>query len=407
MAIKILHCVHRYRPTIGGSEQYMIDISEHLAARGHDVTIFTSKALSSDTWKNALPKKDVINAVKVERFGSMPRSKLVWDIMHYGYSSYPLGMGITAQAAIFLGNGPMSPSWALSQFTRKNDFEVVHTTALPYSHVLYAYWFARRNKIPFVITPFVHIEQKNIFEIKYLFDVIRKADTVISATDYEKRYLESHGVESSRIYTVGLGIDLQELSMHGNTPFKSSIGLKEKEEYILFLGRKEYYKGIDVLIKAFNSIKAEYPWLFLLLAGPKTDHSEKLMQGLDDKDRIIELGVISEREKNDALGSACFSVLPSVHESFGIVFIESWAKGKSVIGARSGAIVDVIDENRTGLLFSPGDSDDLALKLKQLIDSPDLRNGLGSLGRIVVEQRYTKKKITDKVEIIYRSLIEK
>jgi hypothetical protein len=87
--LKVAHFVHRYRPTIGGSEQYMIDLSERLANRDYDVTVYTSRAKNSDTWSNMLPSREVINGVLVKRFGSISRTKIVWYILQYGYANYP------------------------------------------------------------------------------------------------------------------------------------------------------------------------------------------------------------------------------------------------------------------------------------------------------------------------------
>jgi glycosyltransferase involved in cell wall biosynthesis len=194
------------------------------------------------------------------------------------------------------------------------------------------------------------------------------------------------------------------MSVYGKVPFKPSIGLKEDDDYILFLGRKEYYKGLDVLIKSFNSIKNDYPHLYLLLVGPRTPYSEKLMAKTADRDRIIELGAVSDTGKNDALRSSCIVVLPSTYESFGIVFIESWANHKPVIGARSGAIVDVINDMNNGFLFTPGDAQDLSEKIKKLLDDRSLRDSMGENGYLTVKEKYTKDAITDKVEELYLSL---
>lgn len=405
--MKILHNVHRYKPAIGGSEQYMVDLSEHLVRRGHEITVFTSKALDSDSWKDELPSCEIIEGVKINRFHSIPRTKLIWKILHYGYSNYPQQKNLITQIAIFLGNGPISLSWALSPYTIREKYDLVHVTALPYSHLIYAYRYAKRHKTPFIVTPFVHVEQQNVFNVKYFYDIMKNADMVISATDYEKRYLQHCGINPEKIRTVGLGIDFIELGIYSNVHFKSQIGLDENDEYILFLGRKEYYKGIDVLIKTFNSVKRDYPNLYLILIGPKTSYSVELMGALKDKDRIIEVGKVSEIQKNGALKGALITILPSVHESFGIVFLESWANAVPVLGARSGAIVDVVTDGYNGLLFTPGDSIDLESKLRSLLDDKDMRERMGKSGLKTVIEKYTKEKIVDKIECVYETTIRR
>jgi glycosyltransferase involved in cell wall biosynthesis len=69
--------------------------------------------------------------------------------------------------------------------------------------------------------------------------------------------------------------------------------------------------------------------------------------------------------------------LPSLREGFGLVLIEAAAVGVPVLASRIYGITDAVTDGETGLLFAPGDAEDLCLKLETLILSDKLRNGLG------------------------------
>ena len=101
------------------------------------------------------------------------------------------------------------------------------------------------------------------------------------------------------------------------------------------------------------------------------------------------LGQLSEEEKWDAVDAADVVALPSRTESFGIVFLEAWARGKPVIGARAGAVPQVINDGDDGLLVEFGDAAGLAEALEKLLDAPAQAAEMGQRGREKVLQMYT------------------
>jgi glycosyltransferase involved in cell wall biosynthesis len=82
-------------------------------------------------------------------------------------------------------------------------------------------------------------------------------------------------------------------------------------------------------------------------------------------------------------------VHPADHESFGRVAVEAMAAGLPVIGVREGGIAEIVDDGVTGLLASPNDPDDLAAKLRRLIDDPALCAQFGVAGRARAESHYS------------------
>ncbi|NIR25409.1 MAG: glycosyltransferase family 4 protein, partial [candidate division Zixibacteria bacterium] len=86
--MRFLHISHCYPPAIGGAEKYIADLSEELVQRGHEVDVFTSRALDIDTWQNKLPPFELLNGVKVYRFDSVRRREWVWKVLHFGLRNY-------------------------------------------------------------------------------------------------------------------------------------------------------------------------------------------------------------------------------------------------------------------------------------------------------------------------------
>jgi glycosyltransferase involved in cell wall biosynthesis len=90
--------------------------------------------------------------------------------------------------------------------------------------------------------------------------------------------------------------------------------------------------------------------------------------------------------------SAVCLVLPSFSEGLGRVVLEAMACGRPVIGTRVGGIPEMIEDEITGLLVSPGDPNGLAESLLRLLEDPKLAEAMGRRGRAKVESLFTEEK---------------
>jgi glycosyltransferase involved in cell wall biosynthesis len=148
---------------------------------------------------------------------------------------------------------------------------------------------------------------------------------------------------------------------------------------ILCVGHPYDVKGVDVLLKAFQSISANYPETNLKIIGHCEDRKpyEKLAAGnqnISFHKGMFFNDIVTEFE------NCRFLVLPSRSESMGRVLIEAMACGKAVIASRVGGIPEMVEENKTGLLFESENHSELAEKMRQFLDNPDLTHRMGDAG---------------------------
>jgi len=116
---------------------------------------------------------------------------------------------------------------------------------------------------------------------------------------------------------------------------------------------------------------------------------------------------VSEEEKWDAVDAADVVALPSRTESYGIVFLEAWARGKPVIGAKAGAVTDVIEDGRDGMLVEFGNVSALADALRTVLDNPMLALGMGQRGRAKVQSEYTWDQRYDRLRTtVHEAMVE-
>jgi len=143
----------------------------------------------------------------------------------------------------------------------------------------------------------------------------------------------------------------------------------------VYVGRLSYEKRIDWLHAPLTRI----PGLRLALVGSGPAEPELKVLFADTPTTFT--GYMSGAELAAAYASADVFLFPSDTETLGFVAMESMASGVPAVGARAGGIPDVIDHEVNGLMFTPGDLDDLTRQVRRLMDDPDLRRRLGTQAR--------------------------
>jgi len=238
---------------------------------------------------------------------------------------------------------------------------------------------------------------------KHLGTLLAYADAVFSNTNIEKRKIIELGINPEKIYVIPPGIDVSKWESRCGDRFRKKYGLKDKF-IILFAGAKSYHKGALHLLKAMQLIQQHEKNVVLVAIGYDTAewHEEKIkLRNLN----VIDLGYVSEKEKHDAFDACDLFAMPSKADSFGIVYLEAWICGKPVIGARVGAIQEVIREGVDGYMVKFGDVSDLAKKILHLSKNPDLCERLGANGKKRVLKNHNWEKIGQKISSVYESIV--
>jgi len=162
----------------------------------------------------------------------------------------------------------------------------------------------------------------------------------------------------------------------------------------LYIGRLSVEKGIEVLMQAMRDLPQHR--LTVIGSGPY----ENAMQELAGP---AFLGAKALPEVLARLGAASYLVLPSVcYEGFPRTLVEAFACGVPVIASRHGALEELVDDGRTGLLFSPGDVTDLVDKIRWADANPLCMQTMGRAARAEYELHYTPERNGQQLEEIYR-----
>jgi glycosyltransferase involved in cell wall biosynthesis len=156
--------------------------------------------------------------------------------------------------------------------------------------------------------------------------------------------------------------------------------------YALFVGRLSPEKGLDTLLAAWKQLGRNWK-LKIAGDGPMSAEVQAFCAAHGDVEWV---GAKSRAETSELMSGARVLVFPSQwYETFGRVAIESFAAGTPVIASRLGAMAEICDDMRTGLLFEPGNASDLGEKLRWVFDNPARIAQMRPIARQTYESRYT------------------
>ena len=238
--------------------------------------------------------------------------------------------------------------------------------------------------------------------------VAHDVDRVICASEGEKEMLGSlYGVPASRVTVVPCGVDTDLFRPLERTGVRRELALSPKERIVLFVGRIEPLKGIDVLLRAVSHLDGRFR--VLVIGGDGKDVARKselatLAAELRIADKVTFLEAVPHGELPLYYNAADICVVPSYYESFGLVAVEAMACGIPVIASRVGGLKDTVRDGQTGYLVPWLCPEPFTERLELLLNNETLRRSLGLEARTVAE-RYHWSEVAARVEDVYHELV--
>jgi glycosyltransferase involved in cell wall biosynthesis len=261
----------------------------------------------------------------------------------------------------------------------------------------------------------VWVTRKGVFRrlLKYLdWLVARLATHVLVVSRSERDFLIREGVirdASSKVLGDGSinGVDVKRFRPDPSVraEIRRLLGIRERDFFILFLGRLTLDKGVLDLARAFVQLATTRREAHLVLVGPDEDHLrgavEELCARCSGRVHVVDLTYTPERY----LAAADVLCLPSLREGFPNAIIEAAATGVPAVGSRIYGITDAIIEGETGLLHTPADANDLAEKMEMLLKDPALRERLGARARQRAVAEFSQQRLTQALLDYYRGAL--
>lgn len=229
---------------------------------------------------------------------------------------------------------------------------------------------------------------------------------VIAISDYVQLQLVTSGLNAEKIDVRHLGVDHERFVPRSDarTILRKEFGINPDEVIITTVSFLNPFKNPQTIIEACGRLAEQKLQFRLLVAGDGVLRKdlEALTCKLGIKDRVKWLGHFAD-PRWLLQGSDIFA-LASVGEAFGLVLPEAMACGLPVVATRSGGIVEIVEDQMTGLLVAPLDSEAFARALRQLIENDELRKTLGAQGLKRVADKFTVDRVVTNTLKIYESI---
>ncbi len=315
------------------------------------------------------------------------------------------------------------------RFSRENGirYDLIH------SHYWLSGWVAGQLKREWSI-PFVHMfhtlgvlknsvsrgqeEKEPQGRLKVEKQIMRMADRVVAPSPWEReQMIRQNHAPSSKVQVIPCGVDLTLFKPIPALRAKKILGLSARE-FILFVGRIDAIKGIDVLIKAVHHLsrkplKGGQEVGLIIIGGeldadPQAENQEmRKLREMVCQMKLQERVAFWGAQRQDLLpyfySAAKALVLPSRYESFGMVALEAMACGTPVIASKVGGLQYTVENGKTGFLIPEGDWQALADRIQEVIENPASTERLIQAARSKVKQ-FGWPAITRKIISIYHFL---
>lgn len=368
----------------GGQNVHVDALAAGLAARGHDVTVFTRRDTAAAPVRVSAPTGYVVEHVPAGPPTDVPKDQLLqympafadylrdrWreeppDVVHGHF--WMSGIA-SVEAARGLGIPVVQTFHALGTVKRRNQG---HRDTSPPS------------RIP--------LERR----------LCRTVDQVVATCSDEVNELRAMGLPADRATVIPCGVDTD--------VFRPTPARKTEHHRLLVIGRIVERKGVGNAIEAVAAL----PGVELMIAGGPaaelldTDPEVTRLRGLAERlgvaDRVRFLGSVARPDVPALMCSADVVVAVPWYEPFGIVPVEAMACGRPVVGSAVGGLLDTVVPGRTGELVPPRRPDLLAPVLRDLLADADRRAAYGRAGRARAVKTYQWRQVAAATEDVYASV---
>lgn len=385
--LKILFVLPAYYPALdfGGPIPVAQDTARRLGALGHEVTVWTTNLLTSHTKLGKRTEEREVDGVRTVYLNSVARYHWV---------------GIAPDVFRYL-------------YRELNDYDVVHIYGYREFLTLAIAGWAKRAGTPYVMQALGTVPRmkrslgkKFIYDMLFGSSVLNNAAALVAKSPLElQQYLDA-GIKPERINLVPNGMELPEnISEIEPGSFRGSCGIDEKDPLILFLGRIDPIKGLELLIQAFSRLGGRAK---LALVGPDEGYQKKLEQLVRRKGlggAVKFPGPLYAEQKWAAYLDADVYVLPSVFENFPRTVLEALGCDTPVVITDRCGIAPQI-KDKAGLVV-PYEEEALGQAIKQLVEDHELRERFIRGGRRLLEEEFSWEPLIEKLESLYKQVSDK
>ena len=286
----------------------------------------------------------------------------------------------------------------------KENFDILHCHTMR-DHVLGSLACRYTGVTPVVRTQHIHFPENPSIMAQLAYK--KWTDVIICNSDFIKKNLKKAGLSNRLLKVIHNGINFNRMKKYKKMePFHNEIGLIEEDLIIGCVGSLFATKGQTHLLQSFPGVLERYPKSNLVFVGdgPCRGELESIAKKLQVEKKVFFLG--RRKDVPHILKSCSVLVVPSVwEEPFGLVNVEAMFAEVPLIASSTGGIPEIVENNVTGLLVTPGDHNALTHAILKIFGDSELKDSIVRNARSRVLKEFSAGAMADKTIEVYSSLL--
>lgn len=389
--MRVLIAGQTYYPAYNGQAIFTTNLAEGLVKRGHEVLVIRPSMTGQPERKNR-------HGVQIEAIRSIPLNFLHPDVF---YTPLPKN----AIRSIFQEFRP--------HITHIHDHYPISQTVFRTAKKFGIKVVGTNHFMPENATPYLPwaIKLKPIYDWllwRWVFFLYNNLDLSTAPSKTAVSIVQKNGLKVPT-YAISCGIDQDYFHFESNIDREKWLlkyGLNPEKVTLIFVGRVDNEKRLDILIQAFQQLKRSDIQLAIAGIGAARKDLEKLVNELNLEDRIHFLGFVQEEDLPALLNSADIFTMPSEAELLSIATLEAMSCGLPIIAAQAGALPELVTNGINGYLFKAGDNSDAAFAISTLVNHPERWERMGQASAEKA-QHHNLEFVVQRYEKLYESVLLK
>lgn len=374
----------------GGMNVYVLELSRELARLGYDVDILTRRDDDGPAVQTVAP------GCRLLRIDAGPPVEVDKEMLPRYHADFLRG------ATRVIESRPPMPTVIHSHYwqSARIGVQLARTFDVPHAVMFHTLGEVKNRARISESEPRLRIHHERL--------AVRRADAIVTASEHERALLELYyDADPAKLSTIPCGINLNLFRPGDRGAARQALDIPQDVPVLLWVGRLEKLKGVDILIQALAEV--ETPGARLVIVGgddQATGLKNELIaqaQAAGIAGRVRFDGAVPHDALPAYYQAADVCVIPSYYESFGLVAIESMACGTPVVASRVGGLVSTVTDGVNGYLIPWRCPGPFAEKLDVLLANPELRANFSRAGRASVG-RFSWSSVAISVAALYDRL---
>ena len=401
VGMKILLVSHILGGFAGDSGQ-MWHTANGLINAGHEVDIFTT---DGNPWFFDESKKESYEKIRKKLLEANGKGVKIKNVKVYTVSCTSTKLGMYSRNTV--------------KFARENikKYDIVYAIHW-YNHPVMTFAkIAHEKGVPFILAAYGSLQEparslnsrgKKILDFLYTKNLIKNTPGFHSVGELETEQYVKLGIKKEKIYHVDHGLVLEDFIIKNRSNIFERININpQKDRYIIFVGRIDKKKGVDILINSFANIEKNFDDVSLVIVGTGLADYENELKDLVSKlnlQKVIFTGFVSENEKLELLELATSFITISHSDVHTIAAQEAMAMGVPIILSKASDWPE-IDEYNAGMTIDI-DVKSVEIAIKKMLNDENLST-YGENAKRLIKDRFLIESLIPKYEKMFKDVIEK